>query len=147
MKFQSFAEEPSDVFDYDGWLILQRGEWREIMVEAWRAQGPGFVLKFTECDTPEAARAYTNAEIGVSREALPALKPGQYYLTDLIGFKVINEQGVDFGVADHFIETGANEILVIKGERERLVPFRMGDVIKKVDMTHKTMVVDWDPEF
>ena len=43
--------------------------------------------------------------------------------------------------------TGANDVVVVRGERERLLPFVKGDVIRKIDLQHGVMEVDWDPDF
>ena len=51
------------------------------------------------------------------------------------------------GVVDHLIETGANDVLVVSGERERLIPFVMGQVILDVDLDAGLVRVDWDRDF
>jgi 16S rRNA processing protein RimM len=48
---------------------------------------------------------------------------------------------------DHLIETGANDVLVVRGEREHLVPFVREQVVKSVDLEAGVMRVDWDPDF
>jgi len=53
----------------------------------------------------------------------------------------------------HMLETGANDVLVVQAspasidQRERLIPYLPDDIVMQVDLTHKRMVVDWDPEF
>jgi 16S rRNA processing protein RimM len=44
-------------------------------------------------------------------------------------------------------DTGANDVLVVKGDRERLLPFVWDDIVKDIDFTSGTIKVDWDPEF
>ena len=65
----------------------------------------------------------------------------------LEGLRVVNLQGVDLGVVSHLFETGANDVLVVKGERERLIPYTMGEAIREVDLAAGRMVVDWDSDF
>jgi 16S rRNA processing protein RimM len=48
---------------------------------------------------------------------------------------------------DHLLETGANDVLVVRGERERLIPFVQGQVIHSVDLAAGEIRVDWDPDF
>ena len=56
-------------------------------------------------------------------------------------------QGMELGTVDHLIETGANDVLVVKGERERLIPFIRGQVVLQIDLAAGEIQVDWDPEF
>lgn len=86
-------------------------------------------------------------EIGVRRDQLPALSPGEYYWKDLIGLQVVNIEGDDFGTVDKLLETGANDVLVVKGEQERLIPFVMKQVIVEVDLQQGQIRVDWDKDF
>jgi 16S rRNA processing protein RimM len=87
------------------------------------------------------------AEIAVEREQLPETGPEEYYWTDLEGLSVVCQDGTELGRIDHLMETGANDVLVVIGERERLIPYIPGQVIKSVDLENGRMVVDWDPEF
>ncbi|MCE1731900.1 ribosome maturation factor RimM, partial [Enterobacter hormaechei] len=84
----------------------------------------------------------------------PDLEEGDYYWKDLIGCQVINTTGYNLGTIHDMMETGSNDVMVIKanlkdafGIKERLVPFLDGQVIKKVDLATKTIEVDWDPGF
>lgn len=51
------------------------------------------------------------------------------------------------GTVDHLFETGANDVLVVVGERERLLPYVWDQVIRGVDLDAGIMRVDWDPDF
>ncbi|VAW75829.1 16S rRNA processing protein RimM [hydrothermal vent metagenome] len=86
-------------------------------------------------------------EIGIPENSLPVLKSGQHYWKDLVGLQVQNADGEDFGKVDHLLETGANDVLVVKGERERLIPFVMQKVIVEVDLEQGLIRVDWDRNF
>ena len=65
----------------------------------------------------------------------------------MLGLEVVNTQGQVFGKVDSLFETGSNDVLVVQGERERLVPWIMHQVIQSVDLNEKRMVVDWDADF
>jgi 16S rRNA processing protein RimM len=54
---------------------------------------------------------------------------------------------VDLGLVDHLLETGANDVLVVKGERERLIPYIPEQVVVEVDLEAGSLRVDWDPDF
>ena len=51
------------------------------------------------------------------------------------------------GTVQSMMETGANDVLVVNGDRERLIPWIEGDVVQTVDLEKGSIVVDWDPEF
>ena len=80
------------------------------------------------------------------RAALPAAAPGEYYWTDLLGLRVENERAQELGVVARMMETGANAVLVVEGDRERLIPF-ISDVVRRVDLESRSIVVDWDADY
>jgi 16S rRNA processing protein RimM len=83
----------------------------------------------------------------VPRSALPPPAAGEYYWVDLEGLRVVNVEGVDFGTVSHLFSTGANDVLVARGERERMIPFVQPDFIRSVDFDAGVVTVDWDPDF
>jgi 16S rRNA processing protein RimM len=148
VKLQSHTEPRDALFDYLPWTQRQRGSEREIENVEGRAQGRGLVASFPGVDTRDAAEALVGAEIWVARDALPKPKRGEYYWVDLEGLAVETVDGISFGRVSHLFATGANDVLVaIDGERERLIPFLPDDVIKRVDLDARLIVVDWDPDF
>jgi len=60
---------------------------------------------------------------------------------------VVTLSGELLGTVDHLIETGANDVLVVKGDREHLVPFISGQVVIDVDLAAGEIRVDWDKDF
>ncbi|QIW16807.1 16S rRNA processing protein RimM [Pasteurellaceae bacterium RH1A] len=84
----------------------------------------------------------------------PELEEGDYYWHDLIGCAVVNTEGYQMGVVSEMMETGSNDVLVVKangkdafGKQERLIPFLYEQVVKRVDLTTKTITVEWDAGF
>ena len=86
-------------------------------------------------------------EIYVARSALPPPKPDEYYWVDLEGLDVKTTEGVVLGQVSHLFSTGANDVVVVRGDRERMIPFVQPDFVKSVDFEANLVVVDWDPEF
>jgi 16S rRNA processing protein RimM len=78
---------------------------------------------------------------------MPASDDGRWYWMDLIGLQVVTTGGVALGQVSGLLETGANDVLVVQGDRERLVPFVMDQYVKRVDLDAAVIEVDWDPEF
>lgn len=60
---------------------------------------------------------------------------------------MVSVTGDDFGIVDHMLETGANDVMVVQGERERLIPYVMDEAVKQVDLDKQQIIVDWDAEF
>lgn len=147
MKVHSFTEPYTNLLDYEPWFIEQRGQWHELTGIKVQEHGNAILLHIEGCDSPEDARRYTNAKIAVVRELFSALDDDEFYWNDLAGLTVINQDDVTLGTVDYIFETGSNDVLVVKGEREHLVPFLYGEVILKVDLTQKVIRVQWDPEF
>ena len=86
-------------------------------------------------------------DIFISPEQLPKTAKDEYYWSDLIGLTVETIDGVQFGMVDSLLETGANDVLIVQGERERVIPFLQGQTIISVDLDAGKIIVDWDPEF
>ncbi len=122
-------------------------DWQPWSVEAARGQGKGVIFKFCGIDDRDQAMTLVGAELGVDRQQLPPLPEGEFYWADLEGLTVINCQDVVFGTVSHLFNTGANAVLVVRGERERLIPFVQGQFVKQVDLAQKRLVVDWDADF
>ena len=89
----------------------------------------------------------TNALVVLDRVELPEAESDSYYWADLIGLKVITTQGVRLGKVERMMETGANDVVVVSGERERLIPWIRDSVIKSVNLTESIITVDWDADF
>lgn len=98
-------------------------------------------------DDRNEAETWIGSDIYIPQDQLATLGDDEFYWTDLIGLNVINTDGVEFGRIDKMLETGANDVLVVKGEQERLIPFVMHQVVVKVDLDGQQMVVDWDADF
>ena len=128
--------------------MLSKGDgWEESLLEDGRAQGKGLVVKLAGCDDRDQAEAMRNRQIAIHRDQLEVLAENEYYWNDLIGLNVRSVDGVEFGRVDHLVDTGSNDVLVVKGDRERLIPFLQPDVVCRVDLEMREIEVDWDPDF
>ncbi len=147
VKVWSFTQPPENILDYQPWWVNFHGEWRRIAVESGRSHGKGIVARLEGYGDPDTARVLVGADIGVLREQLPPPAPGEYYWTDLVGLEVINRDGVSLGKVDHLFATGANDVMVVEGERERLIPFIKDQVVLDIDIERGILKVDWDAAF
>ena len=125
-----------------------------MQISSWKRHSNGLIVKLEGVSDRDQAQVFVNAEIAVTQSSLPALDDGEFYWKDLMGLTVVNEAGYDLGVVDDIMETGSNDVLVVKanrtdafGKKERLIPFLTDSVIKTVDKTQGRIIVDWDPDF
>lgn len=122
-------------------------EWRRYELEGLKPHGKGLVAKLKGVDDRTAAEAIDGSYFAVPHEALPPPEKDEYYWADLIGLEVVNTQGVKLGSVAELIETGANDVLVVReGKTERLLPF-IAQVIKEVDVPNKVIRVDWEADW
>ena len=148
LKLESFTEPANAILRYQPWILRDaQGRERELAGARGRLTAKGIVATFPEVADRDAAEALRGSEVWVARSALPPPKPGEYYWVDLEGLRVVNVQGVDFGRVSHLFSTGANDVLVAEGERERMIPFVQPDYIVSIDFDDGVVTVDWDAEF
>lgn len=145
VKVFSDTRPRENILNYSPWLVKRQGEWKEMALVEGRVHGPGIVARLQGYSDRDQAQALVGAEIAVQRRQLPPTKPGEHYWADLEGLRVVNLQGVELGTVSHLFETGANDVLVVTGERERLLPYTR-HVIREVDLKARVLRVDWDPE-
>lgn len=118
-----------------------------MQIEAGKRHGTGVIAKFAEVHERDGALALRGKRIWIRREQLPEPEPGEYYWADLIGMHVETVRGESLGTVSGLMETGANDVLMVDGKRERLIPFVPGRYVTSVDLAAGTLVVDWDPDF
>lgn len=148
VKVFSHTQPRENILTYSPWYLNRGNGWQEWQLEKGRPQGKGIVAKLAACDDRDAAASLMKAEIGVQRSQLNAeLGSGRFYWADLKGLSVITRDAVDLGVIDHLFETGSNDVMVVKGDRERLIPYIWQQVVQQVDLAAGQMIVDWDPDF
>tara|TARA_B100000795_G_scaffold168733_1_gene127113 strand:+ start:75 stop:590 length:516 start_codon:yes stop_codon:yes gene_type:complete len=147
VKVYSFTEKLESFLTYKKlFLSKDQKNWLEIKVKDIKVHGKSIIAKFSEIADRTQADNYRNYLIGVPKDCLPQLNEDEYYWNDLIGFEVLNLQNFSFGLVDTYIETGANDVIVVKGDRERLIPYTSMTVLK-VDTIKDKIIVDWDEDF
>ena len=147
VRVSSDTEPPARILEYRCWQLNVGGRWRDYTAVEGRPHHRGLVVKLDGVNDRDAAAMLTGAEIAVARSELPELAPQEYYWVDLVGAEVVTRDGVPLGRVDHVMATGANDVLVVAGERERMIPFVHDQVVIEVDLEAKRITVDWDPAF
>ncbi len=158
IKVYSDTDPREGITDYNPWYIQQggqgKGEWREVQLEQGRRHAKTVVAKLEGVDDRDAAMLLTGALIAIRPDQLQALGKDEFYWRDLIGLRVINREGIELGTVQRLMETGANDVLVVAGEKsdgqdgkEHLVPWTPGQAVLEVDLEQGQIEVDWDEDF
>ena len=147
VKVHSHTDPPENILDYSPWVLVSGLGSDEYQVVAGRSQGKAVVAQLQGVNDRNQAEALKFRKIVVSRDKFPAAEPGHYYWIDLLGLKVTNIEDVELGVMADMLATGANDVMIVRGNRERLIPFVIGQYVRKVDLESGIIQVDWDPDF
>ena len=133
------------ILEYQPWLLGE--DKKPVRIVDGRKQGKGLAALLPGFDDREQAVTLVGQQIFVRRDDMPATAEDEYYWSDLEGLDVHTTKGELLGRVERLMETGANDVLVIRGEREHLVPFIQGQYVMRVDLEDGLIEVDWDPEF
>lgn len=147
VKVFSFTECRENILSYSPWLLKKDSETRLVAVIDGKLQGKAVVAQLDGVNDRDQAASFMGWDIYITPEQLPKVAKDEYYWSDLIGLNVETDLGVQLGVVESLLETGANDVVIVKGERERVIPFLQGQTIIAIDLEAGRMVVDWDPDF
>lgn len=154
IRIISFTEFAENIFSYQPWYVNKANQWQVLNIESWKLHNRDLIVKLVGSDDRDIVAQWVNSEIIVDTSQLPVLEKGDYYWKDLIGCQVITIAGYDLGEVTELMETGSNDVLVVKakltdafGKKERLIPFIEPQVIQRIDLTLKQINVNWDPGF
>lgn len=153
LKIHSYTDDAESIFEYKPLLMKLKGQFQEVNLADWKRHGNGFVAKIVGFDVREDTQALVGLELLVDSDKLPKLEE-DFYWRDVIGCQVKTDKGYDLGVVTEIMETGSNDVLVVKansndafGQKERLIPFIDKQVVSNVDITGKLIQVNWEPDF
>jgi 16S rRNA processing protein RimM len=154
LKIHSFTDEQEAILDYFPWSLKLGNNRQSVEIVDWRKHNNGLVVHVAGIDDRDIAQKLVGSEILVNESALSDLPEGEFYWRDLIGMSVVTDKGYDLGQVSDLMETGANDVLVVKanikdgfGKKERLIPYLFDQVILSVSQENKQICVDWDPGF
>lgn len=147
IKVFSYTEVRENILTYSPWILRKGKESKEVKLVDGHRHGKTIVACLQGLDDRDDAAELNGWDILIHAEQLPLPGKDEYYWADLIGLRVKTVGGIDFGVVKQMLETGANDVVVVSGDRERLIPFLQGQAIVNVDLQAGEMLVDWDPDF
>lgn len=144
VKVFSYTEPREAVLDYERWLLSGTQGWQPATVAEGQRHGKTVIVRLDGIDDRDRAASLIGTEIGVRKSDMPPTEAGQYYWSDLEGLRVVHRDGRELGTVSHLLETGANDVMVVRGEQERLIPFVMDKVVLDVDLAAGVVSVDWE---
>lgn len=156
LKVYSYTDPMENLLNYKQFSISKSGQWSPIVIDTGRRHGKGLIVHLVGCDDRDKAAEFVNCEIAIPKSLLPKLEAGEYYWHQLVGLSVTTttEYGAKLlGKVDHLIETGANDVLVVKpsegsiDSQERLIPYVPEQYVTNIDLATGSIEVSWDPEF
>lgn len=178
LKIFSYTDPMEAIVDYSPWYIRaenrKNAPWTTVKLKAGKRHAKTVIARLEGCNDCDTAMSYIGNEISIKLEQLEDLKgKDEYYWRDLLGLRVINQQGIELGRVKNLLETGANDVLVVASEdevaeaavekaasegvvetaaaenrhKEHLIPWTMHNAIIAVDIEQGVIEVDWDADF
>ena len=146
LKMKPFTRERASLGDFPRWLVRTNDGWREMALEDFEVHSKGPVAKLAGCDDREGADRLRGCDVAVPRESLGEAEEGTLYWVDLVGLEVVDTAGESLGKVEGLFETGETSVMVVKGERERLIPF-VAQYVTQVDRRAGRITVDWKADY
>jgi 16S rRNA processing protein RimM len=149
VKVRAFTEERGAILQHRHFRGEKNGVLSKLEIDTFRLQPNGLVVKFKDFDDPESAADIVGATLSIQAKELPTLEDDEFYWHQLIGLRIRNLQSEDLGVLEKILQTGANDVIVVKpddcslDDRERLIPWVKGEVIKSIDVEKGELLVSW----
>lgn len=147
IKIQSYTEPFENILTYKKWYVFSEGQWKILDIQEIKASGKNLLARIKGFDTREDVATLTHTEIAVPRKELGTLGKDEHYCCDLIGMKVINTEGDDFGLVIDILSTGSNDVLVTQAQKKHLIPYLLDSYIVSIDTNKRLITVNWDIDF
>jgi len=150
LKIFSFFRPKEQILDYTKWQLRKPGNASVYKLQEGKLQGNKVVAKLNNIDDRTLAESLVRSEIWVAKSELPDLDDNEFYWFQLKGLTVITMDGEQLGRVKKMMETGANDVIVVQDEidkEEILIPYVREQVVKRVDLEKKTIMVDWQKDY
>ena len=146
VKIFSYTEPRKNILEYQPWYFIDDGAYKAIEMTTGREQSKTIVAHVKGIDNRDQAGQLIGKSLYIDKDQLPQLDDNEHYWHELVGFRVINKDGIDLGVVDYLVDTGSNNVLVIKGNKEHWIPY-IEPYLVSIDKQNRVINVDWDENF
>jgi 16S rRNA processing protein RimM len=143
IKLRSHTDPPERLLDHRLLRIGQGSVWQSYRIESSGRSGGALTVKLAGVEDRDQAQALRGAQVCVPRSELPPRDDKDFYRADLIGCEVVNLEGIGLGSVRHFVETPAQVLMVVRGDKEFWIP-AVPQHLRRVDLQARRVVVDWD---
>jgi 16S rRNA processing protein RimM len=143
VKLKTFTETPDGLAEHSGWWLRTRAGWTSAVPEDFKVRPAAVSAKLAGVDDRSGAELLRGCDVAVTRDDLGEAGEGEFFWVDLVGLAVVNLQGEALGRVEELLRAGGSDVLVVKGERETLIPF-IADFVKEVDRGANRITVDWE---
>jgi 16S rRNA processing protein RimM len=125
-----------------GKTVFVGDDYQPMVIASRRPHASGMLVRFRGIKSPEEAGMYRNTWVYVPTANRPVLPEGEYYHHQLIGLNVVTDEGRDLGVLADILETGANDVYVVRAVdgNEMLLP-AIPPVVLEVSLADRQMRV------
>ena len=141
LKIYSYSESIEKFSKYKYFFVLNNKKYIRLDVED-SLINKSIKIKFKNFNSREDSNDYIGKDIYISEDQLDKLKENQFYWNDLIGLNVYLDNEEKIGVVTDMIETGSNDVLVIKGDDKILIPYIFGESVKNVIIEENKIIID-----
>ena len=141
LKIYSYSENKEKFSSYTHFFVLHNKNYDQLDIENIIID-KSIKIKFHSINSREESERFIGKNLYVENDQLEKLNDNEYYWKDLIGLDVYLEEGKKIGVISDIIETGSNDVLVIQGEKELLIPYIYGESIKNIFLNDNRVVID-----
>ena len=139
----SYTDPLTNLAQYHPWFVERAGQWAQLTILELKPHRRGFVAQLEGVGDRDVAQTFSGRSIGIPDSVLPAAGEDEFYWKDLIGLAVEDQAGTRIGDVAGLIETGANDVIVVRAANgEILIPF-VRHVVTEVDLPARRIVVDW----
>jgi len=145
IKLRSHTDPPERLLEHRQLHIGQGTVWQSYRIEASGRSGGSLTVKLAGIEDRDQAQALRGAQVCVPRSELPQRDDRDFYRADLIGCEVVNLDGTSLGNVQHFIESPAQVLMVVRGTREFWIP-AVPQHLRRVDLQARRVVVDWNEQ-
>jgi len=143
VRFRYYNEDRDQFYSYASLYLNKDGKQTKLSPTEVRFSKGFFYVKFEGFNSPEKSSFLVNEELCVREEDLPSLDNDEYYDYQLIGLNVVNYKNYLIGTVTGVIHTCVQDIMVVTGKEEMLVPMVEG-LISKIDLKDSFIVVNED---
>ncbi len=153
LKVYSDTDPKEQILSYSPWQLRRGDTELQAVVESGKTHGRGLIVLLAGVEDRNQAESLIGYEVWIDPAKLPGLEPGEYYWHQLEGLKVVSLSGAVLGRIDHLVETGANDVMIVKpvaesiDDTERLIPFVQDEVVKDINIETAIIVVAWESDY